>query len=71
MNMTNTQREAKRREQVEARAEYIAKQVFNLDDLKERKRDRLDFHDLHVSSLRTALVLAYEMGRRDAEGDNR
>jgi len=47
----------------EAAAEEIAAQILGIETLQERKRDRLDFHDLHVATIKRALVRAYEMGR--------
>lgn len=70
--MKNKQaREQKRREQAETRAAFIAKQVLGIETLQERGRDQLDFHDVSVVGLREALVLAYQMGCREARGGSR
>ena len=38
-----------------------------IETLKERKSDRLDFHEIHVTGLANALRAAYDLGRTDAE----
>lgn len=40
----------------------IAYQHLLVDTLKTRGRDKLDFHDLHVSGIRSALSAAFESG---------
>jgi hypothetical protein len=40
----------------------IAYQHLLIDSLKTRGRDKLDFHDLHVQSIRDALAAAFESG---------
>jgi hypothetical protein len=47
----------------------IAREVLHIETLEVRNRDRHDFHDLGVGSIREALEAAYEAGRasRDAE----
>lgn len=44
----------------------IAKRQFFLETLETRDRDRLDFHDVAVWSIRTALEEAFEAGRASA-----
>jgi hypothetical protein len=44
----------------------IASEVLNLPTLTERGRDMLDFRDIHVTRLATALGLAYDAGRAAA-----
>ena len=39
----------------------------NIETLKERKSDRLDFHEVHVIGLANAIRAAYDLGRTDAE----
>ena len=41
----------------------IAKEVLGMQTLEPQRRDRLDFHDLSVSSIKAALEKAYEAGR--------
>ena len=41
----------------------IARELLHIETLEVRNRDRLDFHDVGVASLRDALVAAYEAGR--------
>jgi len=45
----------------------IAQRHLFLETLETRNRDRLDFHDTAVWAIRSALVAAYEAGRRSAE----
>ena len=42
----------------------IARRQFHIETLETRNRDRLDFHDVAVWALRTALEDAFEAGRR-------
>ena len=44
----------------------IAHQQLKIETLETRKSDSLDFHDVSVWSLRTALLCAYEAGRKAA-----
>ena len=44
----------------------IAKRQFFLETLETRDRDRLDFHDVAVWSIRAALEEAFEAGRASA-----
>ena len=43
----------------------IAERVLSLETLERRGRDHLDFHDLHVWTLRRALEEAYLAGMVD------
>ncbi|MFU8778998.1 MAG: DUF6900 domain-containing protein [Roseovarius sp.] len=45
----------------------IAQRQFRIETLETRNRDRLDFHDVAVWSIRAALEEAFEAGRRAAE----
>jgi len=45
----------------------IAQLHLFLETLETRNRDCLDFHDTAVWAIRSALVAAYEAGRRAAE----
>jgi len=47
--------------------EEIAKSILWLETLDSRRRDRLDFHELSVGSIRAALEAAYEAGREAAK----
>ena len=47
----------------EVAAAEIAAKILGIETLQERKRDCLDFHDLHVAQIKDALVRAYELGR--------
>jgi len=40
----------------------IAQKELHIKTLETQNSDRLDFHDIHVSEIRAALQLAYEMG---------
>ncbi len=40
----------------------IAQKHFGIETLKERKRDSLDFHDIHVGQIKAALEAAYQAG---------
>ncbi len=44
----------------------IAKRQFFIETLETRDRDRLDFHDVAVWSIRAALEEAFEAGRASA-----
>ena len=57
---------AKRDEMLSA----IAREELGIQTLETRRSDRLDFHDLGVSSIRAALARAYEAGR-SASGPTR
>lgn len=45
----------------------IAERHFFLETLETRNWDRLDFHDVAVWAIRSALEAAFEAGRRAAE----
>ena len=44
--------------------DQIAKQTLGLETLETRNRDRLDFHDLNVASIKAALLAAYQAGQQ-------
>ena len=46
--------------------EIAAKHFHSIETLETRNRDRLDFHDVAVWSIRAALKEAFEAGRRAA-----
>jgi len=46
--------------------EIAAKHFHTVETLETRNRDRLDFHDVAVWSIRAALEEAFEAGRRAA-----
>ncbi|MCK0171400.1 hypothetical protein MWU53_10060 [Aliiroseovarius sp. S1123] len=46
--------------------EIAAKHFHSIETLETRNRDRLDFHDVAIWSIRTALEEAFEAGRRAA-----
>ena len=46
--------------------EIAAKHFHSIETLETRNRDRLDFHDVAVWSIRAALEEAFEAGRRAA-----
>lgn len=46
--------------------EIAAKHFHTVETLETRNRDRLDFHDVAVWSIRAALEEAFEAGRRTA-----
>ena len=56
----------KRDKQREAKIERTAKEILWIETLDSRGRDRLDFHELSVASIRAALEAAYEAGREAA-----
>ncbi len=45
--------------------EQIAKQALGLETLETRNSDRLDFQDLHVASIKAALLAAYQAGQQN------
>lgn len=47
--------------------EGIAKNILRIETLETRNDDKLDFHEVSVWSLKEALELAYETGRKAAE----
>ena len=47
--------------------ETIAETFLAIPTLKVRNSDRLDFHEVGVTSLRAALLAAYELGRSVGE----
>ncbi|MBK9386045.1 MAG: hypothetical protein IPN34_14635 [Planctomycetes bacterium] len=48
-----------------ATIERIAKEILWLETLNARGRDRLDFYELSVGSIRAALEAAYEAGKQE------
>lgn len=42
----------------------IAKQYLHIDTLETQKSDELDFHDLAVWSIKSALQAAYDAGKK-------
>jgi hypothetical protein len=49
-------------EAIEAELEKIARSKLDIETLKTRNSDRLDFHDCSVWSIKNALKAAYELG---------
>ena len=45
----------------------ISKEVLGIQTLEGQGQDRLDFHDISVSSIKAALEKAYEAGEKGAE----
>ena len=52
--------------EMEETVKKIAKVHLRIDNLDEQGSDRLDFHELHVLSIRDALNAAYKRGAIDA-----
>ena len=50
---------------LDKRLTHIAKEHLLIDTLKTRKSDSLDFHDVSVWGVKSALETAYEAGRMD------
>lgn len=48
--------------------EDIARQGCDIDTLRTRNRDSLDFHDISVRALLTMMTAAYDAGLRDGRG---
>ena len=48
----------------DAAIQTIARDLLGIETLEERKRDSLDFHDVSVWQVRTALAAAFEAGRQ-------
>lgn len=46
--------------------EKLALQHFDIENLEEQRSDRLDFHEVHVVSVRKALQAAIDYGRQTA-----
>ena len=63
--MRERRRDAKR----EAALAEIARDVLGIETLETRKSDDLDFHDLAVWTIETALKVAYEAGRLAGKGE--
>lgn len=49
----------------------IAKKQLRIETLETRNADSLDFHDVSVWGLRTALLCAFEAGRKSAQRKSR
>ena len=50
---------------LERELEKIAAQYLDIETLKTRSSDRLDFHQVSVWSLKAALETAYELGMQN------
>ena len=59
--------ETKTTEQAEAAIAEIAKRHLRVKTLDEQRIDRLDFHDLHVASIKEALLAAFKAGQESAK----
>ena len=53
------------RDHINTILEGIAKSALQIPTLRERRADRLDFHEISVWGLKRALLAAYEAGRND------
>ncbi len=53
------------------RLEAIARTMLDIPTLETRKSDSLDFHEVSVWDLKTALEAAYEAGRKAAKQPKR
>ena len=49
--------------------QQIALDHLFIDNLETRNSDRLDFHDVSVWGVKSALIAAYEAGRKAAKQD--
>jgi hypothetical protein len=49
----------------------IAKKYFNVETLEKRKMDRLDFHEVSVWSMKSALEAAYKAGQEQANKNSK
>lgn len=47
--------------------QQIAREHLRIDTLEARNQDQLDFHEVSVWSLQSALQAAYEAGRQSAQ----
>lgn len=45
--------------------DQIARQTLGLETLETRNSDQLDFQDLHVASIKAALLAAYQAGQQN------
>ncbi|GEM_PF-934477 len=54
------------RERIDQILEQIAQAELQIETLRERKSDSLDFHEISVWALKRALRAAYEAGRNDS-----
>ena len=78
MVLRNTQRNSNRRDHMassnqkqNALFEEIAKEHFFVETLETRGLDRLDFHDVSVACIKSALEAAFEAGRAAGEATNK
>ena len=55
------------RDRLDQILEHIARTKLQIETLRTRKSDRLDFHEVSVWGLKRALAAAYEAGRDDAK----
>ncbi len=51
--------------------EHIAQTLLGLETLDTRNSDRLDFHDLAVWNIKTALQAAFEAGQQAAKASRK
>ena len=56
-------------DEIELLLESIALDHLFIETLQTRHRDRLDFHDVSVWGVKSALMAAYEAGRQAAKQD--
>ncbi|CAB4196775.1 hypothetical protein UFOVP1290_295 [uncultured Caudovirales phage] len=67
--LISEQKESEQREsETDNKIEEIAKNILGIDTLCCRLSDRLDFHELAVWDIKTALVAAYNSGYQNAFG---
>ena len=62
MQTTNKRRTGRKEPAVDELLAAIAKATLHIDTLETRKSDSLDFHDVAVWSVKTALEAAYRAG---------
>jgi hypothetical protein len=68
MQTTNRKRASKKEPTVDELLAAIAKETLHIDTLETRKSDSLDFHDVAVWSVKSALEAAYRAGLAAREG---
>jgi hypothetical protein len=51
-------------DEIDLLLEFIARDHLMIDTLEVRHRDGLDFHEVGVASLKSALLAAFDAGRR-------
>ena len=59
--------ECDRQGRIHTTLERIAQTTLTIPTLRERKSDRLDFHEIGTWGLKRALLAAYEAGRDEAK----